>query len=199
MRLDIDFEIPTWNKIYNMLLRLAKKIQKEKFLPDLIVGISRGGWIPARVMSDLLNNNNITDVKVEFYIGIGETRNKPIMDKSSSVSMNDKKILILDDVSDTGKSLKLVKDYIYSKGALEIKTATIYCKPHSNLIPDYYIKKTEKWIIFPWELKETIRYLIKSWKEKEVSIEIYKERLIESGINASLAERFLNEVEKEIK
>ena len=199
MRLGIDFEIPTWNKIYSMLLNLAKKIREDKFHPELIVGISRGGWIPARVMSDLLGNSNLTDVKVEFYIGIGETRNKPIMDKSISISVNDKYLLIIDDVADTGESLKLVKEHVNLKGAIEVKTATIYCKPHSKLIPDYYIKKTKKWIIFPWELKETIRYLVKSCREKEVSIEIYKERLIESGMNVSLVERFFNEVEKEIK
>lgn len=199
MRLDIDFEVPSWNIIYSMLLNLAKKISKDNYYPELIVGISRGGWIPARVIYDLLGNSHLTDIKIEFYIGIGETRNKPIMDKSLSISVENKNILILDDVADTGESLKLVKEYIRLKRALEIKTATIYCKPHSRLIPDYYIKNTEKWIIFPWELKETIRYLTKISKEKGMSIEVFKGRLIESGMNVALANRFLREVEKEIK
>ncbi|MCK4440101.1 hypothetical protein KAU85_03865, partial [Candidatus Bathyarchaeota archaeon] len=59
MSQELEFEIPTWKQIYNMLLNLAEKIRKNGFKPDIIVGVSRGGWPPARVLSDLLGNPNL--------------------------------------------------------------------------------------------------------------------------------------------
>jgi hypoxanthine phosphoribosyltransferase len=63
---ELKFEVPTWNQIYNMLLNLAEKIRKNGFKPDIIVGVSRGGWPPARVLSDLLDNPNLANAKQNF-------------------------------------------------------------------------------------------------------------------------------------
>ncbi|RLG97889.1 phosphoribosyltransferase, partial [Candidatus Bathyarchaeota archaeon] len=62
MSLNIEFEVPSWDEIYDMLLRLAERIRGDRFHPDVIVGVSRGGWPPARVMSDLLGNPELANV-----------------------------------------------------------------------------------------------------------------------------------------
>ena len=67
MKIEFEFEVPTWNQIYSMLLKLAGKIRRDKFEPDVIVGVSRGGWPPARVLSDLMCNPNLANVRAEFY------------------------------------------------------------------------------------------------------------------------------------
>ena len=74
-----EFEIPQWNQIYTMLINLAEKISKDKFKPDVIVGVSRGGWPPARVLSDLLDNPNLANVRAEFYLGVAETKSEPVL------------------------------------------------------------------------------------------------------------------------
>ncbi len=71
---ELEFEVPKWNQIYEMLLNLAEKIRKNSFKPDIIVGVSRGGWPPARVMSDLMDNPNLANVRAEFYLGVAETK-----------------------------------------------------------------------------------------------------------------------------
>lgn len=190
----LKFEIPTWDKIYESLLNLAEKIREDNFKPDVIVGVSRGGWPPARVMSDLLENPEIANVKAEFYLGVAQTKGEPLITQPVSVSVRDKEVLLMDDVADTGKSLRLVRAHLKEKGATEVKIATIYYKPWSVVIPDYYEKETTSWIIFPWERKETIRNIIKRYKKEEKSVEEAKDKLVSSGLDSKLVERFVREI-----
>ncbi|MBS7618965.1 phosphoribosyltransferase, partial [Candidatus Bathyarchaeota archaeon] len=101
----MTYEAPSWDEIYEMCLDLASMIKASGFKPDLIVGIARGGWIPARLLSDFLNNPNITSIKVEFYLDIGKTKDEPTITQDIQVPVNEKKVLLVDDVADTGKSL----------------------------------------------------------------------------------------------
>jgi adenine/guanine phosphoribosyltransferase-like PRPP-binding protein len=124
-----DFEIPSWNQIYRLLLNLTKKIRKSGFEPDIIVSVSRGGWLPARIMSDLLENPNLANVTTEFYNGVAETKREPVITQAVSVPVKERRVLIVDDVADTGESLKLVDSHLQKEGASEVKIETIYYKP----------------------------------------------------------------------
>jgi hypothetical protein len=190
----LEFEVPTWNQVYSMLLDLAERIQKANFKPDIIVGISRGGWAPARVLSDLLDNPNLANVRAEFYLGVAETKGQPTLTQPISVSVANTKVLIVDEVADTGQSLKIVKNHILEHGANEVKIVTVYYKPWSIVKPDYYAKETDSWIVFPWEVKETIKKLLKKCRDKGSLIEIEKLKLTKAGIPSGLIERFQKEI-----
>ena len=191
---ELELEIPSWNQIYKLLLNLADKVRKNDFKPDIIIGVSRGGWPPARVMSDLLENPNLANVATEFYVGVAETKGKPVITQPVSVSVKSKKVLVVDDVADTGESLRLVQSHLKEQGATEVKIATIYYKPWSVTIPDYYKKETNSWIIFPWERKETVRKIIEKYKSQGKSIDDAKEKLVSSGLERKLLERFIQEI-----
>jgi len=191
---DLEFEIPSLEQIYEMLLNLTNKIRKDKFRPDIIVGVSRGGWIPGRIMSDLLENPQIANVKAEFYKGVAETKGEPVITQPVSMPVKGRKLLVVDDVADTGKSLRLVKKHLLEEGATELKIATIYYKPWSLITPDYYMKKTKSWIVFPWERKETIRNILKKCEQQKRPIEEAKKQLVKSGLDQKLADRFIREI-----
>lgn len=197
MSSEFEFEVPTWNQIYKMLLNLAEKIREDRFKPDVIVGVSRGGWPPARVLSDLLDNPNIANVKAEFYLGVAETKGEPTLTQPVSTTVTGKKVLVVDEVADTGKSLKLVKIHLIEQGATQVKIATVYYKPWSVIKPDYYEKETSKWIVFPWEIKETIHKIVKKCREKGKSIEKETEKLVKAGIATELVKEFLKEILEE--
>lgn len=199
MSLNIEFEVPSWDEIYEMLLTLADMIRRDKFQPDIIVGVSRGGWPPARVMSDLLGDVELANIRVEFYRGVAETESEPIITQPLSMHAAGKNVLIMDDVADTGRSLKLVKEHIMEKNARSIKIATIYYKPWSIIVPDYYVRVTRRWIVFPWERKETVRNLLDECRRSGIPIDEAKRKLIEGGMNEHLIERFLKEILEEIK
>lgn len=193
----LEFEVPKWDQIYKMLLDMAEKIRRAKFKPDIIVGVSRGGWPPARFLSDLLDNPNLANVRVEFYLGVAETKGEPVLTQPVSVSVADKRVLIVDEVADTGKSLELAKEHIVEKGAAEVRIATVYYKPWSTVKPDYYEKETTKWIVFPWEIKETMRRIVKKSKKEGKNTDEETAKLVGAGIPSELVNRFLREITEE--
>ncbi len=193
----LELEIPTWEQIYELLLNLADRINWDGFKSDVIVGVSRGGWPPARVMSDLLENPKLASVTTEFYLGVAETKGEPVITQPVSASVAGKKILVIDDVADTGKSLRLVQDHLKEQGATEVRIATIYYKPWSILVPDYYQKETSSWIIFPWERKESVRKVVEKYKCQGKSVKEVRTKLIHSGLDHKLVDRFLQEMFRE--
>jgi hypoxanthine phosphoribosyltransferase len=188
-----EFEVPTWNQIYAMLRSQAEKIRRSGFKPDIIVGIARGGWVPARVQSDLLEIPDFAVVRVEFYLGVAETRNEPVMTQGVSEVVAGKKVLVVDDVADTGKSLQLVKEHIRQQGAVELRIATVYRKPFSIITPDYYEKETRRWVVFPWEIKETLRKIVEKNQDKN-AVKAGASKLVKAGLPKQLVGEFLKEV-----
>ena len=166
MRERIEFETPTWNQIHNLLIKQSKKILSDNFVPDIIIAITRGGWVPARLLSDLLEVQNVSTIRIEFYLDIAKTRKKPVLTQKLQIPVSGKKILLVDDVADTGESLQLAKNHILQQNDVELKIATIYKKTQSKIEPDYYEKTTKNWIIFPWEIKETSRKLSNTNEKK---------------------------------
>jgi uncharacterized protein len=152
---------PSWDQIYDLMVDLGRKVKESGFKPDVIVGVSRGGWPPARIMSDLLNNPNLANMKVEFYKNIGVRSKKPRITQPVTSDVKNRKVLVVDDVADSGLSLRAVRNHLRRKNPDDVKVCTIYYKPHSIYIPDYFAKRTSSWIIFPWERLETIRLLSK--------------------------------------
>jgi hypoxanthine phosphoribosyltransferase len=194
---NLEFKIPSWDQIYGLLLKLAEDARKSGFEPDVIVGVSRGGWIPARIMSDLLEAPKLANVTAEFYVGVAETKHEPSITQPVSLPVKDKNVLVVDDVADTGESLKLVNSYLKNRGASEIKIATIYYKPWSVIVPHYYEKETRYWIVFPWEQKETVKKTVEKFRDKGRTVEDAKEKLISSGLDRELVERFIKEIFRE--
>jgi hypoxanthine phosphoribosyltransferase len=174
-----------------MLLRQADKICRSPFKPDVILGVSRGGLIPAMLHPDLLENPCLTTVRTECYYGQGKSKT-PVLTQPVSVSINGKKVLIVDDVADTGRSLKLVTEHVMERGAQEVMVVTLYCKPWSMVKPDYCEKQTELWVVFPWDLKETVRRTFEN-RGKKTIIDLASD-LYEAGLPKPLAARFLMEM-----
>lgn len=194
---ELEFEVPKWSQIYKMLLQISRKIRRDNFKPDVIVGVSRGGWPPARVLSDFLENPNLANVKVEFYVGVAETKGTPTLTQPVSVKVAGKKVLVVDEVADTGKSLQLIKEHLQKEGAAEVRIAAVYLKPWSIIKPDYYARETSRWIVFPWEIKETIRKIIKKCEEQGKPVEKEMEKLVRAGLSKRLVNHFLKEIREE--
>jgi hypoxanthine phosphoribosyltransferase len=191
---NIDYEVPTWNQIYDMLQCQAQKIQSQNIKPDIIVGVARGGTIPARILADLLEAPRLYSVQIEFYVGIAQTTLEPALKESLTVPAAGKKILLVDDIADSGKSLKVAIAHIQEQGAKEIKTATIYRKPQSIVTPDFYEKQTTSWVVFPWDTKETLRKIIQRQQGKRaLSQEVSK--LVKAGLPKQIAEKLLKDMQ----
>ena len=157
----------TWNDIKRQCKALSKEIEKRGFSKYKIVGITRGGLVPARLISDLIDNNEVYTITVQFYKSVGITSNKPRIICPVQGDIVDKNVLIVDDISDTGESLIVAKKHLEEEGAEKVVVATLMKKPHTKFEPDLYVDETSAWVIFPWEVNETIREIRKSSKTEE--------------------------------
>jgi len=193
----LSFIAPSWDEIHLQVLKLAKVIRESGFNPEIIVGIARGGWIVARLLSDLLDIPDIASLRIEFYKGIAETSRSPVVTQPVSTSVRGKKVLIADDVSDTGSSLTAAVKHLIDEGADEIRVATIHVKPWTTFVPDYYVSKTDAWIIYPWEPYETIKSLAHKWLEDGLQAEEIRTKLIEVGVRREFVEEFFPLIFKE--
>jgi len=188
-----QYEVPTWSEIYEMLLHLSQKIRANGFKADLIIGITRGGLVPARILSDLIETQSFSNIQIEYYQGINQTKKEPILKQCLTIRLTDKRILLVDDISDSGRSLQIAKKHLQQMGAKEIKIATLYAKAASITKPDYCEKLTNKWIVFPWDAKETVRKILEK-NEGKSSIDSEISYLVKAGLPKHLVEKFLEEM-----
>ncbi|MGV8176712.1 MAG: phosphoribosyltransferase [Candidatus Bilamarchaeaceae archaeon] len=144
-----------WEELERICSEVANKARE--FHPDAIIGISRGGLVPARLIADELGVHEIAVMRIEFYKSIGKTHDFPRITQPLNADVKGKKVLIVDDVSDTGRSLMVARDHVKRAGASEIRIATLHMKPGTTFKPDYYSGETGKWIAYPWEKKELAR------------------------------------------
>ena len=140
----------TWWQVDRAVFSLAEELRK-KFTPDVIVGIARGGLIPAVRLSHVLGDVEVKVIDVKFYKDIDERMEKPAITIPLHGSLKGKKVVIVDDVSDTGKTLEVVIDEVKKAGASEVKVACLSMKPWTKVVPDFYVFRTDKWVVFPWE------------------------------------------------
>jgi uncharacterized protein len=190
----LGFEVPTWSQIYDYLLALTQKIELSGYRPDVVVGVCRGGLIPARILVDLLEVRQLATIQVEFYIGLGETKEQPSLKQALALPVAGKRVLLVDDIADSGKTLQFAIKYIREQGATEVKTVAVYYKPCSLVKPDFYEKETDCWVVFPWEAKETLRKVVcKQAGKRQQSHEIGK--LVKAGLPMHLTERLLKDLE----
>jgi hypoxanthine phosphoribosyltransferase len=136
---------------------------------------------------------NLGFIQIEFYTNINQTLQEPNLKQALITNVTGKKILLVDDISDTGKSLELGKIHLQQLGAIEIKTATLYQKPLSITTPDFCERQTTAWVVFPWDTKETLRKIINSPLGKRIlNQELAK--LVKAGLPKQLAGKLLKDM-----
>ncbi len=163
-----DYVFLTPERIFDLTYQLGEKIRKSGFVPDCLLGISRGGLWVVRTLADFFNIKDVHIIRVIYYKDVKTTQKKPtLIQDVDKKHLEGKRLLIVDDVSDTGGSIDFTVNLIKEKGIKDFKTATLHYKSLSIFKPDYYIEETDKWIIYPWEIGETIRLIMNKGMAQE--------------------------------
>jgi len=181
----------TWMDVQRLSEKLADQIAESGFRPDIIVAVSRGGFDPARILSDELNIRSLASLQVIYYAGVNERNDKPQVKYPLNADISGLNVLVVDDVADSGNSLKVVKEYIDSLGPREVKMATLHHKPWSTFEPDFYAESVDKWIIYPWEPRESIEDIREKLLSEGVPEDELAVKLIEIGFTRKQVRRFL--------
>ena len=146
-----DLEVLTWPLYGEACRSLADQVADDGFQPDLILSIARGGLLIAGSLAYALGVKNLHVMNVEYYTGRGERLEFPVIlpPPLTLVNLDAAKVLIADDVADTGATLAMVRDHVGPQVG-EIRTAVLYQKSISTMTCDYVWKHTDRWIDFPW-------------------------------------------------
>lgn len=147
----------SWDDVEKLSYKVADSVKDSGFEVDVIVGIMRGGVIPARIIADRLGVDRIEVVEIKLYTGIGTRGEKPFVTRPVIGELRGLNVLVVDDISDTGLTLESALNLVSLYAPATVRTATLYVKPWTRLVPDYYAEMTDKWVVFPWEKEETAR------------------------------------------
>lgn len=152
-------EILTWEGFGTAQRELAQQIADSGFTPDIIIAVARGGLLPAGALSYSLGVKLSDAINVEFYTDVQETLPDPVLLEPllDTESISNKKLLVVDDVADSGRTLHLVLNLLKQHGA-EVRSAVLYGKSRSEIAPDYVWKHTDEWIVFPWSADPPVDY-----------------------------------------
>jgi hypoxanthine phosphoribosyltransferase len=146
-----------WDELGSGTRALADQVAADGFEPDIILGISRGGLLVAGALAYALGVKNTFTMSVEFYTGVDERLDMPMIlpPIPHLVDLHESRVLIADDVADTGQTLVLVKDFLEGKVA-DVKIAVLYEKPRSVVQCEYVWSRTDRWIVFPWSADDPV-------------------------------------------
>ncbi len=152
-----DKEILTWELFGTATRELAQRVADSDFAPDIIIAVARGGLLPAGALSYSLGVKLSDAINVEFYTDVAETLPDPVLlaPVLDTEAIAGKRLLVVDDVADSGRTLALVIELLTSFGA-EVRSAVLYGKERSVVDPDFVWRRTEDWIVFPWSAEPPV-------------------------------------------
>lgn len=146
-----DREILSYEIFGTAIRELAQDVADSGYQPDIILSIARGGLLIGGALGYALGVKNTFTMSVEFYTGVNERLALPVVlpPVPNKIDLTGLKVLIADDVADTGATLKLVREFC-GEYVSEVRSAVLFEKSHSVEKPDYSWRHTDKWIEFPW-------------------------------------------------
>src|ERR671935_2344339 len=140
-----------WSEVGLAARALAERIIDDGYRPDMLLSIARGGLVVGGALAYALGVKNTFTMNVEFYTGVDERLPVPMIlpPVPDLVDLHDARMLIADDVADTGQTLALVKGFCAGQVG-EVRAAVLYQKSRSIVNCEYVWRRTDLWIEFPW-------------------------------------------------
>ena len=146
-----DKEVLGWLEFGEASRHLARDVLHSDFDPEVVIAIARGGLLLAGAIAYALDVKSCGALNVEFYSGVNERLPEPIMlpPMLDEPSLAGKRVLLVDDVSDSGRTLAMVVTLLRAAGA-DVRSVVLYTKPGTAHVPDFTWRNTSRWIAFPW-------------------------------------------------
>ena len=217
----VPTRLVSWEEVVEWSRKLAKKIKESGYKPDVVVAVARGGFVPARLICDFLKVENLLSIQSQHWTEAAKVADRAIIKFPYKVDLSGKKVLIVDDIVDTGESLALAREYVIKNWRpAEVKIAALqWISPVAKIKPDYYLIEVTEWVWFqyPWtRLEDTYQFFkrmlseegkyrkvwskeeliskFKEWYEIDVGEEYFNdaiEMLIEEGILEKSGDKFI--------
>ncbi|TRY18749.1 phosphoribosyltransferase [Tessaracoccus rhinocerotis] len=144
-------EVLTWGGFGEACRGLAQQVRESGFEPTVIIAVARGGLLPAGALAYALDVDLADAINVERYADPSEPVADPVLlaPLLDSESIAGRQLLVVDDVTDSGRTLGLVTKLLRGFGA-DVRSAVLYSKPNTIFTADFVWKQTQDWVVFPW-------------------------------------------------
>jgi hypoxanthine phosphoribosyltransferase len=149
-------EILSWAGVVRDAKKLALAIKASAYVPEIVIAIGRGGYVPARILCDYLLVRDLAAFKAEHWGTATMQREKAVITFPLRANIKGKRVLLVDDITDTGETLRVSTAYLKRFRPREVRTAVLLHKTCSSIVPDYFVKRIVKWkwVTFPWHVWE---------------------------------------------
>ncbi|MFB6219203.1 MAG: phosphoribosyltransferase [Halobacteriaceae archaeon] len=162
--------ITNWEYIYDLCRDVSDQVKAAEFEPDVVVALARGGWFAGRCLCDFLGLDDLTSLKMEHYVGTAEKADEPrIRYPMPEGSVEGKDVLVIDDIADTGGSIRRAHEYVSDRDPRTVRTGTLQLMGGSEFEPEFVGERLEEWawIVYPWNFIEDMVDLLSGVMEKE--------------------------------
>jgi hypothetical protein len=161
--------VTNWEYIYGLCREVSDDVRAAEFEPDVVVALARGGWFAGRCVCDFLGLDDLTSLKMEHYVGTAEKSGEPeVRYPMPDGSVEGKDVLVVDDIADTGGSIRRAHEYVSERNADEVRTATLQLLDTSSFQPDYVGERLTEWtwVVYPWNFIEDMIELVTGVMER---------------------------------
>ena len=170
----VKTKLVSWDEIVEWSRGLARKVKDSGYKPDVIVALARGGYVPGRLLCDFLDVENLLSIQSQHWTEAARAEERAIIKFPYTVDLSGYRVLVVDDIVDTGDTLKLAKEFIEENWKpRELRTAALqWISPVAKFKPDYYYIEVKDWTWFqyPWtRLEDTYQFI------KRMMLDTYKE------------------------
>ncbi|MCE4619892.1 MAG: phosphoribosyltransferase [Desulfurococcales archaeon] len=168
----VPVRIVEWGEIVEWAKGLANRVLESGYKPTVIVAVARGGYVPARLLADFLDVTNMLSVQSQHWVEAAKAAEKAILKFPYKVDLSGHKVLLVDDIVDTGDTLLLARDYIEREWKPEeVRIAVLqWISSVAKFKPDYYHLEVRDWTWFqyPWtRLEDTQQFIARIFREDE--------------------------------
>ncbi|MDI9609173.1 MAG: phosphoribosyltransferase [Candidatus Verstraetearchaeota archaeon] len=167
----------TWEEVEEWSRIVSDKVYSSGWTPDVVVAISRGGYVPARLVCDRLVVGELVSLQISHWPSAAQMAKEAGVRTPLYCNMGGKKALIVDDIADTGESLIIAKDHVWTNCRPEaIRIASLqWISGSSKIRPDYYAEEVRGWIWYqyPWSRLEDIIGFVKKVVEENPGKELW--------------------------
>ena len=145
-----DYIDLSWEMFGELCRALALKVERS-YHPELVVGIARAGAIPGAIIASILRVD-FYSMKISRREGDQQVRERPAVLSAAPAQAAGKRVLLVDEITTSGDTLRLALAAVRDLGPAEVRTATSFVRTQ-GYVPDFFALATDSTIMFPWDRK----------------------------------------------
>lgn len=175
--------LASWEDVDRWSARLAEQVREAGRVPEVIVGLTRGGWVPSRLLADQLGVKRLLPLRAQHW-GLTATRSGSAeITEELHGSVDGAAVLVVDDITDTGESLELATQHVAARRPARVESAAFLHIGHSKFVPTYFAEEIPRgswvWVIFPWNYWEDVHQLVGRAYAETHDADAIRQRLID--------------------